>query len=114
MDGGDERTRARARPGPSLPAPAPASGSSHAGADHAGAKVKFTEVSVGFARVVNLGNFENARVEAHVKVALGDDENIDDIMSEIQQELRKILTETWKAQVKQTQPEQDLGARKSQ
>lgn len=61
------------------------------------------EFTIGFSRTINLGNYESARVEASVKVDVP--QNCDDVdlaVNELakaaQQELRRLLEETWKAQ----------------
>lgn len=56
------------------------------------------EFAIGFSRTINLGNYESARVEASVTYIV--DEREDGKTEEMfaQQELRRLLEETWKAQ----------------
>jgi hypothetical protein len=55
------------------------------------------EITIGFARTVNLGNYESARVEASVKyeVEKGNDNQI----NALQEDLSVLLTKTWNAQI---------------
>jgi hypothetical protein len=59
------------------------------------------EITIGFARTVNLGNYESARVEAAVKVELESDhpEYVYERMEGLQKELGDLLTKTWNAQI---------------
>lgn len=60
--------------------------------------MKITELRVSFARTVNLGNFESARIEAGVTVAIEDGDDLAQVRSDIQPDLRLALEETWRAQ----------------
>ena len=64
--------------------------------------MKLTELRVGFARTINLGNFESLRVEASVTTDLTEADNLDlnrvhDVM---QTELRTLLEETYRRQIR--------------
>jgi hypothetical protein len=56
------------------------------------------EITIGFARTVNLGNYESARVEASVTWEAEDDLPWDKYMAHLQEELSNLLTKTWNAQ----------------
>jgi hypothetical protein len=57
------------------------------------------EITIGFARTVNLGNYESARVEASVKWEAEDDLTWDKYMAHLQEELSDLLKKTWDAQI---------------
>lgn len=57
-----------------------------------------TQFTVGCSRTINLGNFENVRVESSVTVTLEDGQNLDRCKAMAQQELRKLLEETYRNQ----------------
>jgi hypothetical protein len=58
------------------------------------------EITIGFARTVNLGNYESARVEASVKAEVeGDPDFLDEYTIHLQGELSGLLTKTWNAQI---------------
>ena len=61
------------------------------------------EFSVGCSRTINLGNFESLRVEASVTVAVPEGDNYDILKGKAQVELRTLLEETYKAQMKKQQ-----------
>jgi hypothetical protein len=61
---------------------------------------RVTEITVGFARTINLGSYESAQVKASVTMQLDDEEELDVVRHEIQGELRALIEETWKAQHK--------------
>jgi hypothetical protein len=63
--------------------------------------MKITELRIGFARTVNLGNFENARVEADLTAAIEEGDDLAQVCIGLQRDLRSALEETWKAQHKQ-------------
>jgi putative SOS response-associated peptidase YedK len=56
------------------------------------------EMTAGFSRTVNLGNFESATVKASVTVTLEPDEDLVAAHDEMQRTLRALLEETWRAQ----------------
>jgi hypothetical protein len=58
------------------------------------------EMTIGFSRTINLGNFESARIEASVTVSLDPEDNSDDVLKGMQVDLRTMLEETWKAQLR--------------
>lgn len=60
--------------------------------------MRISEVRIGFSRTINLGNFQNAKVEASVVAEIDEGDVIDDLMPALQAELRQILEATWKAQ----------------
>jgi hypothetical protein len=65
--------------------------------------MQLKEFSVGFSRTINMGNFESARVEAHVTLAVPETasiQNLADYQAFAQSELRKLLEMTWKQQQK--------------
>jgi hypothetical protein len=57
------------------------------------------EITIGFSRTVNLGNYESARVEVSVKAEIEDEINLDLKSAELQEELRALLEETYDAQI---------------
>jgi hypothetical protein len=58
------------------------------------------EITIGFSRTVNLGNYESARVEASLKWEVeGDLNSWDEYMTHLQQELRVLLENTYDAQI---------------
>jgi hypothetical protein len=65
------------------------------------ANMAIKEITIGFARTVNLGNYESARVEASVKWELKADEakEWDLLISDAQDSLAQLLKETWNAQI---------------
>jgi hypothetical protein len=68
--------------------------------------MQIKEFSVGFSRTINLGNFESARVEASVTIAVpntsdADVQTLANYQSYAQGELRKLLEMTWKQQQKE-------------
>lgn len=56
-----------------------------------------TQFTIGFSRTINLGNFQSARVEASVTVAVGEGD-LETAIPAAQIELRKLLEETYRAQ----------------
>ena len=63
-----------------------------------------TEFRVACSRTLNLGNFQSAKIEASVTVALGDDDDFPQQKLAAQKELRRLLEETYQAQLKKPQP----------
>lgn len=59
-----------------------------------------TQFTIGFSRTINLGNYESARVEASVTMEVEHRENLPMAEEVAQKELRRLLEETWKAQLK--------------
>lgn len=59
------------------------------------------EFSIGISRTINLGNFESARVEATVSCAVDTELGYDEQVARAQIELRHLLEETWKNQIRQ-------------
>lgn len=60
--------------------------------------MKITELRIGFARTVNLGNYESARVEASVTAAIEEGDDMAQVRTALQTDLRLALEEAWKAQ----------------
>ena len=61
------------------------------------------ELRVGTARTINLGNFENLRVEASLTVTVDDGDDIAAVRAKAQQQLREVMEETYLAQNKKAQ-----------
>jgi hypothetical protein len=59
------------------------------------------EITIGFARTVNLGNYESARVEASVKFEIESDltHALNEQIGKAQEELAILLKTTWTAQI---------------
>lgn len=55
---------------------------------------------VGCSKTINLGNYQSLRVEATVTVAVAEGETIDDLKGNAQQELKRLLEDTYRAQYK--------------
>lgn len=60
--------------------------------------MKLTEVRVGAARTLNLGNYESLRIEAGATVAIEDGDDMAAVKAALQVELRGLLEETYRAQ----------------
>jgi hypothetical protein len=60
-----------------------------------------TELRIGFARTINLGNYESCRVEASVAVSLMEGDDIKEAKESAQAELNLLLKETYTAQFKE-------------
>jgi hypothetical protein len=58
------------------------------------------QFSVGFSRTVNLGNFESARVEAQITIDVDEDVTFQQQLNAAQTELRLLLEDTWKSQLR--------------
>jgi hypothetical protein len=58
------------------------------------------QFSVGFSRTVNLGNFESARVEAQITIDVDEDVTFQQQVNAAQTELRLLLEDTWKSQLR--------------
>lgn len=58
------------------------------------------QFTVGFGRTINLGNYESARVEGSVTFEIADGDDVREREQMAQQELRRLLEQTWKAQLK--------------
>jgi hypothetical protein len=64
------------------------------------ANMAIKEITIGFSRTINLGNYESARVEASLKWEVeGDLNSWDEYMTHLQQELRVLLENTYDAQI---------------
>ncbi len=59
-----------------------------------------TEFRISFARTINLGNFESARVEASVTLAVAEGDDLQAARTHAETELRVLIEETWRAQHK--------------
>ena len=64
---------------------------------------RITEFSIGCSKTINLGNYQNIRIEASVTVSLDANESLADAGDAAQQELRQLLEATYKAQYRQAQ-----------
>ena len=62
-----------------------------------------TEFSLGCSKTINLGNYQNIRIEASVTVSRDPNESLAKASDEAQQELRRLLEETYSAQLKHAQ-----------
>jgi hypothetical protein len=62
------------------------------------------EITIGFSRTVNLGNYESARVEASVKLDVIEGRSLDVQIAEVQIELGDLLKKTWIAQMDALKP----------
>lgn len=69
-----------------------------------------TEIRVGAARTLNLGNLESMRIEASVTMSIPEGDDMAAVKARVQTELRALLEETYRAQYKQraapTEPEE--------
>ena len=63
-----------------------------------------TEICVGAARTINLGNFESLCIEASVTIALAEGDDLVKDKAAVQPELRQLLEETYRAQHKPKAP----------
>ena len=59
-----------------------------------------TEIRIGIARTVNLGNFESLRIEGSVTASVPEGDDIAMVKQSLQAELRTLLEETYRAQYK--------------
>lgn len=64
---------------------------------------KITEFSLGCSKVINLGNYQNIKIEASLVVALDPGETLADASATAQNELRQLLEQTYQAQLKAAQ-----------
>lgn len=62
-----------------------------------------TEFSIGCSKLINLGQYQNIRIEASVTVALDAGETLASASATAQQQLRQLLEETYAAQYKHVQ-----------
>lgn len=62
-----------------------------------------TEFSIGVSKTINLGNFQSLRVEASVTISMDPGETLADASAAGQEELRRLLEETYRAQYRQAQ-----------
>jgi hypothetical protein len=63
---------------------------------------QITELTIGYARTINLGHYESAQIKAAVTVAIEPGEVIADVRATMQSTLRLLLEDTWKAQHRPT------------
>lgn len=63
--------------------------------------VQVKEFTIGCAKVVNLGNYNNIRIEAQLTVVVSEPTNFAELRKEAQLELRQMLVETWNEQRKE-------------
>ena len=61
-----------------------------------------TQFTIGTSRTINLGNFESLRIEASITVDVGD-VSYAKAASGAQSDLRQLLEDTYRAQVKKTE-----------
>ena len=59
---------------------------------------KITEITVGCSKTINLGNYQSLKIEAHVTVSVDDERELNAIKIDVQDELRALLEDTYKAQ----------------
>lgn len=64
---------------------------------------KITEFSLGCSKVINLGNYQNIKIEASLVVSLDPGETLADASATAQNELRQLLEQTYQAQLKHAQ-----------
>lgn len=64
---------------------------------------RVTEFSIGCSKTINLGNYQSLRVEASVTVSVDANESLADVSDLAQEELRRLLEETYQAQYKHAQ-----------
>jgi hypothetical protein len=57
-----------------------------------------TQFTIGMSRTINLGNFESMRIEASVTIDVQDGDDAQVCKDMAQQELRKLLEDTYRAQ----------------
>ena len=62
-----------------------------------------TEFSIGCSKTINLGNYQSLRIEASVTVSVDATETLADASASAQEELRRLLEETYKAQYQHAQ-----------
>ena len=63
--------------------------------------MQITEFSIGCSKLINLGQYQNIRIEASVTVARDPNETLASASAEAQEVLRKLLEDTYQAQYKQ-------------
>ncbi len=61
--------------------------------------MKLTEIRIGAAKTINLGNYESIRVEAGLTITLQDGDDPDKIVLEAQERLKAMLRTTYKHQL---------------
>lgn len=62
--------------------------------------MSISEIRVGIARTINLGNFESLRIEGSIAATLGPFESAPHVKAQLQTELRALMEETYRAQHK--------------
>ncbi len=60
--------------------------------------MKLKEFRIGVAKTINLGNYESLRVEAQVVYEVSENDELKDISSTAQAELRYLLAKTYREQ----------------
>lgn len=65
-----------------------------------------TEIRVGCARTINLGNFESLRIEAAATMQVPEGEDLSIAKANLQSEPRTLMEDTYRAQHKPTKKEQ--------
>lgn len=59
---------------------------------------RITEIRIGIARTINLGNYESLRLEGSLTAAIQDGDDIAAVKAAAQVELRAMLEETYRSQ----------------
>lgn len=59
-----------------------------------------TEIRIGASRSINLGNYENAKLEAGLTIAINEGDDIEAVKASLLPELRGLLETAWRAQNK--------------
>ena len=62
--------------------------------------MRVTEFSIGCSKTINLGNFQSLRIEASVTVSVDAEDDLATATSNAQEELRRLLEQTYQAQYK--------------
>lgn len=65
--------------------------------------MRLIAIHVGVARTINLGNYNSAKIEASLTAEPDDGEDVAEVKARLQLELRQMLEDTWRAQIKRTQ-----------
>lgn len=69
-----------------------------------------TEIKIGVSRSINLGNYENAKLEAALTVAINEGDDVEAVKAGLLPELRALLETAWRAQ-QRPKPETPAGAK---
>lgn len=59
-----------------------------------------TQFVIGCSKTVNLGNYQNIKIEASVTVAVKEGDHLIDLKGRAQEELSQLMAETYRAQRK--------------